>query len=343
MNFVDLNATNYSWIESFIFSSKCLAMAMSVIVLKLCRISTFISRRLGLDTVLGISRNLDKILETTDSRTKNNKILRNTLSVFFHSFFISFLFKNSSFTNIYHANSFDPISSAINLAASRNKIDTFCCQHGGQSESNPYFCEWSLDFCIDSNIFCTTYLCWDESSSKSILGWKLNGSPPNIIITGNKWLAHTKELVFSSPSFIDSTESDLSYFNVVVTLQPSFVISDKVFEAFLNYSSKIKLWIRFHPAMNEKDQHYIHDFAKSNVRVEIEKSTEYSLSELLQVADLHLTASSSSIYEAISAGVYTVFVSENACSYFADFISQGHASYLANPEEIKEFLGSIDI
>ena len=341
MNFVDLDATSYNWIESFIFVSRCLAMVLAIVVLKLSRVSTFISKRFHSNTVLDFNENINELLKSIDPRIQDKDILRNVLSVFYHSLFISYIFKNSSFTDIYHTNSFDPISCAINLAASRNEVNTICCQHGGQAESNPYFCKWNLDFESNNSVFCRTYLCWDESSAKSIRNWRLNGSPPNIVITGNKWLPHAKKLAMQSLKPSKNLQSSTRYFNVVLTLQPSFNISEQFFDALLEYSPKVKLWIRFHPAMTGVDEHCIHHWAKTHNRVEIER--ELTLPELLSLADLHVTASSSSIYEAVSAGIYTLFLSENACSYFAHFIADGHAEYLASPKGVTEYLARINI
>tara|TARA_B100000989_G_C19532248_1_gene470767 strand:- start:5543 stop:6943 length:1401 start_codon:yes stop_codon:yes gene_type:complete len=341
MNFVDLNATSYNWIESFIFTSRCLAMVLAVIMLKLSRASTFISKKFRLNTLLDFNQNINKLLKKIDPRIQDIELLRNTLSVYYHSLFINYFFKNSSFTDVYHTNSFDPISSAINLAASRNRVNTICCQHGNQAESNPYFCKWSLDFDSNNSVFCKTYLCWDESSAKSIRNWRLNGSPPNIIISSNKWLPYAKKLAIQSLKPSENLQSSLCYFNVVVTLQPSFNISEHFFDALLEYSPKVKLWIRFHPAMTEVNEHCISRWVKMHERAEIEN--ELTLPELLSFADLHVTASSSSIFEAVNAEIYTLFVSENACSYFAHFIADGHAEYIANPTGITDYLARMNV
>ena len=263
--------------------------------------------------------------------------------MYFHSIWIGYFLRNQNFTSIHEANSFDSISAAINVASSTRGIKTICHQHGGQSQSNPYFSKWSMDLDLNRNPFCETYSCWDNESAKSIRNWKINGGPPKTIIEENKWLSVSKSLSALSVETRKDTDLFIGFFNVVVTLQPSFKISEEVLQDLLSYDNSIKLWIRFHPAMVDTDNHPIAVWGKEIPRVEIQNSVKFTLPELFALSKLHLTASSSSVMEAVNANVHTIFLSENACSYFHPYIEAKQAEYLDDRLRLNKILSRFNI
>ena len=106
------------------------------------------------------------------------------------------------------------------LAASDSDTKTVCCQHGGQSSSNPYFAVWRFEPRKSENFFATEYRCWDEDSAISIRNWEFGGSGPTINVGRNLWIDFIAgEEVNRNPG-----KKVADQLVVVWTLQPSFPI-----------------------------------------------------------------------------------------------------------------------
>lgn len=342
-NFDNLNAKSYSWAESFFFIGRCFSMSFAALMVSVGRLCGLIRKVLGIHLLINEAQMVCNACRDKGISLDYKILVRNALSVYFHSIWIGYFFRNRNFTSIHEANSFDSISAAINIASSKRGIKTICHQHGGQSQSNPYFSKWSMDLDLNLNPFCETYSCWDNESAKSIRNWKINGAPPKTIIEENKWLSVSKSLSVLSLETRKDTDLFIGFFNVVVTLQPSFNISEEVLQDLLNYDDSIKLWVRFHPAMVDIDNHPIVVWGEDISRVEIQNSRKFTLPELFALSELHLTASSSSVMEAVNANVYTVFLSENACSYFHAYIEAKQAEYLDDRLKLNEILYRFNI
>ncbi len=343
MNFVNLEAKTYNYTEAFFFTGRCISLSIADLFVRFITTHTFFAKIFNTQVLIDELRIVCEACQNKGLSINLRLLLRNVLSVYFHSIWISYYFRKHVIGSVHQANSFDPIGTAINIAASMNNIETVCHQHGGQSKSNPYFNKWSLEIDSMRNPFCRTYTCWDQDSSESIRAWKINGITPQIILAENKWLSISKRLVERSPELRKHDKLFVNFFNVVVTLQPSFQISIEVLQELLNYDQSIKLWIRFHPSMNHADRHPVSLWSKGLSRVEIQKASYFTLPELFAISKLHITASSSSVMEAANAEVFTIFLSENACSYFNSYIEAKQAVYLDSGTKLQEILSRQNI
>ena len=342
-NFDNLNAKSYSWVESFFFIGRCFSMSFATLLIYVGRLNGLVRKALGIQLLINEAQVVCNACGDRGVSLDYKVLVRNVLSVYFHSIWIGYFLRRQNFTSIHEANSFDSISTAINIASSKLGIKTICHQHGGQPQSNPFFSKWSMNFDLNSNPFCETYSCWDNESAKSIRNWNINGGPPKTIIEKNQWLSISKSLSELSLETRKDTDLFVDFFNVVVTLQPSFKMSKEVLQDLLSYDDKVKLWIRFHPAMVDIDNHPIAVWGKVIPRVEIHNSRKFTLPELFALSELHVTASSSSIMEAVNANVHTIFLSKNACSYFQTYIEAEQAEYLGDSHKLNEILSKFKI
>jgi hypothetical protein len=342
-NFDSLEAKSYTWTESFFFIGRCLSMSVSTLLISFSSWSGLVREVSRLQLIINEAQMVCKACFDNGIVLDYKVLVRHALSVYFHSIWIGFFLRKQKLTCIREANSFDAISAAINIASSAIGIKTICHQHGGQSQSNPYFSKWCMDIDLNRSPFCSTYSCWDNESAQSLRNWRINGEKPKIVIEENKWLSFSKSLSALSLEARNDTDLFIDFFNIVVTLQPSFRISEEVLQDLLNFDDSIKLWIRFHPAMVDTDSHPVAVWGKEMPRVEIQRASEFTLPELFSLAQLHLTASSSSVMEAADANLYTIFLSENACSYFHQYIEARQAEYLDDRRRLYGILAQFNI
>tara|TARA_B100000427_G_scaffold140520_1_gene116901 strand:+ start:10761 stop:12167 length:1407 start_codon:yes stop_codon:yes gene_type:complete len=337
VNFKDHKTIKYTKIQSFILLSRYLSLAIAEIVTRLSSLNKNLANFFKLNKLIRSISEIKSYLEVLGVDLDKLPVLRSCLGSYYHSLLIERYLKKRSFLKIYQANSFDPIGMSFTLAANRIGIETICCQHGGQSDNNPFFCKWDIDS-YGANFFCKIYRCWDLDSSKSISTWNINNEIPAIEIVGNKWLDHKENYLLENPKLDSLRFKNKDNFNIAITLQPSFDIDINILKGLLGYNKKIKLWIRRHPSQETLPFKNLGSLISSNSRIDVTLSSSLSLIELFSLVDLHITKSSSSIYEASDAGIHTIFLSENAIDYFGEFIERGQAKYLKSIDEIYKLL-----
>ena len=70
--------------------------------------------------------------------------------------------------NVYQAIYYDSVGLAINAAASKVGIPSFCVQHGAQTRSHPAFGQWNNVPATGFEMLPDTFLCWNETAADAI-------------------------------------------------------------------------------------------------------------------------------------------------------------------------------
>ena len=117
-----------------------------------------------------------------------------------------------------------------------------------------------------------------------------------------------------------------NFYNIVYTLQPSYKMDESFLLSLTQLHPSIKVWLRSHPTDRLLKNHRYSYLSSKSVVTSL--SDEVLLVELLSIADLHITASSSSVFEAESCNVSTIFLNSNGEKYFPEMIKRGSAQYI---------------
>ena len=263
-------------------------------------------------------------LKNIDLNTRD--IFISALSVYYHGRFLKKYFKKFSSLNIYQSNSFDPIGLSINYAANSLGFETNTVQHGGQSKVNPYFLYWNIDKENSKLFFSNYFLCWTDESFASIKLWNIKNFIPSKKLLGYSWLNAINNEEIKTTHKDKLMNLSRGSFNIIYTLQPSYKIKEDLILELVKISPHIKIWIRKHPS-NQRPLFSDQIKSEPNI-IETNISNKVLLTELFSIANLHITSSSSSVYEAEACGIETIFIDINGKNYFPEMIKKGSAKYI---------------
>jgi len=317
----DSEFINYS--SAFIFKTRIYAS-----ILAYCRylflLSSFFS--LKSSTLYFQINNIINFCKLKNIDLNTRDIFISALSIYYHARFLKKYFEKFSSLNIYQSNSFDPIGLSINYAANSLGFRTNTVQHGGQSKVNPYFLYWNINQENSKLFFSKHFLCWTDESFESIKLWNIKNFIPSKGLLGYSWLdaINSEEIKTSHKDKLINLSK--GSFNIIYTLQPSYKIKEDLILDLIKINPLIKVWIRKHPS-NQRPLFKEQFKLETNI-IETNIANKVLLTELFSIANLHITSSSSSVYEADACGIETIFLDINGKNYFPEMIKKGSAKYI---------------
>jgi hypothetical protein len=325
-----------TYVSAFLFKTRIYAslIAYAVFIKRILSLNfTSTNSILDIEKYIGI---LIKECKKNNICISSKDLIVSSLSVYFHAMLIKKYLKKFDNLKIYQSNSFDPIGSAINLAANSLEIDTFSVQHGGQSENNPFFALWKNSHPNAKLFFSKSYLCWDKVSSEAIKSWDLKDFTPAIKITGYEWIKAIRNNNIISKQKEELVLKSESFFNIIYTLQPSYKLDESFLLALSELHPSVRIWLRSHPADRSLNNHRYNHLSSESIITSL--SNQVLLIELFSIADIHITASSSSVFEADSCNVITLFLNSNGETYFPEMIEKGAAKYIISETDFFNYI-----
>ena len=276
-----------------------------------------------------------------DFKISRFRVMSRIVFIFFLSKFLEKLLNRLKVKKIYQAIYYDNFGFALSLAADRLKVLNICMQHGGQSEHNPAFGNWNL---IDKNgykFLPNIFSCWDEKSSLGLRNLVNLSNRHKVQIDGYQWLTTFKNI---KPDDSASSLRNENKINILITLQPSFQVENSfIIDFFEKNNKKINLLIRLHPRQVslKNFEFYKNLFNKMEI-VDIETISKKPLLESLSIADFHLTAFSSSIFEANFLGIKSILIDNRGKNYFNDYIDGHSISFADNTKSLEKLIFHTD-
>lgn len=124
--------------------------------------------------------------------------------------------------------------------------------------------------------------------------------------------------------------------HVLYTLQPGLSNREHLsaLATTMSRSKNCFWWIRLHPATVQDFDSIRLILERTGVEFNITDATELPLYSVLEVADLHVTHSSSVTIEAAEFGVKTIITSAYGADYFSHLIEDGSAEYKGDIESL---------
>lgn len=228
---------------------------------------------------------------------------------------------------------------ALNIAAHKRGISTVDVQHGIQGKKHPVYSEWLKIPSEGYEALPNEFHCWDEFSAKIINSWASKTSRHSAKCNGNPWINYYKQNVDS--------ESALKTFKskkiILFTMQPfEEPLEGFVLDAIKETKNKYNWWLRFHPAQTNKSQ--IIDLLKQNNIyhiVNVEDASNKPLLDIFQVADLHITKTSSCILEALYFDLPSIIIDKEGVEMYEDYFESPLVDYL-EIKTMKELLKNVD-
>lgn len=276
-----------------------------------------------------------------DFKISRFKVMSRIAYIFFLSKFLEKFLKRLKVKKIYQAIYYDNFGFALSLAADRLKLLNVCMQHGGQSQHNPAFGNWNLIDKDGYKFLPNIFSCWDEKSSIGLRKLVKLTNKHKVQIDGYKWLTTFKSI---KPDNSVSSLRNENKINLLITLQPSFQVENSFVIDFLEKNNKkINLLIRLHPRqISLKSFEFYKNIFSKMESVDIETISKNPLLESLSIADFHLTAFSSSIFEANFLGIKSILIDNRGKNYFNDYIDGHNISFADNTKSLEKLIFQID-
>ena len=263
--------------------------------------------------------------------------------MFFLSFCLKNLFKNSNIKNLCHANYYSLESMAFTMAAKQIDISVINFQHGVQAENHPAFGKWNNIPLKGYDLLPSKFMCWNQSSVDILNKYFNSCNSHSAELSSYKWVDAWKNnnIAYSNTSTIRSL-ADRKY-NILVTLQPSISgIQDIILNNIKASKDNVKWWIRVHPRQRNTNEanlimKTINDLNLQK-SINIKEATNTPLPLLFSVADLHVTGFSSCIYEASYFNVNTVLTHKMGQEYYGDNMTELKAFFCQSSKSLKEVI-----
>lgn len=247
-------------------------------------------------------------------------------------------FKQSSIKSIRHANYYSLDSMALTLAARECDISVAHVQHGSQSDDHPAFGKWNNIPTKGYDLLPSVFECWNQQSIEVIKrSFEIN-EYHEANLNGYKWVdAWKREEIPYNTNEIKLVAKNK--FNILITLQPSINgIQDFVANCINESSDNIRWWIRLHPrqltdiAINEIEE----IINKKSEDIIINLASKSPLPSILSIIDLHITAFSSSIFEASYFDVPTIITHKMGLDYYGSNLDYLNATFCDDADCIKK-------
>tara|TARA_B100001057_G_scaffold499631_1_gene611046 strand:+ start:1093 stop:2496 length:1404 start_codon:yes stop_codon:yes gene_type:complete len=273
----------------------------------------------------------------------------NTTSIFFKipfklsyilllSKFMKYFFEKCETKLLRHANYYSLESMALTLAARRCNVTVENIQHGSQSNDHPAFGGWNKVPSDGYDLLPSVFSCWDEESVK-VLNRSFNSIKKHRTrLSKYFWVDAWKNNEISY-NFNEIKANSNQKYNILLTLQPSINgIQDFVSECIEKSSKDVCWWIRLHPRQLTKQSisNIKESLPKTSSKISIETASFSPLPALLAVSDLHITAFSSSIYEASYFNIPTIVTHKMGFDYYGQNFKTLNAIYCEDSNSILE-------
>jgi hypothetical protein len=254
--------------------------------------------------------------------------------------FGKFFFKRSTVKFLRHANYYSLESMALTLAARECGIKVSHVQHGSQSDDHPAFGKWNNISSQGYDLLPEVFECWDQQSMEVIKRSFGSHAHHYANLNGYKWVDAWKkgEIPFNTNELKMFAKNK---FNILITLQPSINgVQDFVKDCINESSDNIRWWIRLHPrqltdvAINEITKTFKNKIKSEAVIVNLASTSP--LPSILSVTDLHITAFSSSIFEASYFDIPTIITHKMGLDYYGSDLDSLNGSFCNNSTCIKK-------
>ncbi len=270
-----------------------------------------------------------------------NELIKHCFYVLDFKEYFDELFKVSNVKFIFIEDYFIYIQMAMCASAKENNIKVIEIQHGIlDCKYFPYH-ENNSNYSVLPNYI----WCWSERDQDNILKHNKNFKYLIPFVGGNMWLRkfikkEIQEITKQEESFFSELKSNYKTI-ILISLQPTFLLSENMIETVSNAPANCFFLIRYHPLNTTlEERNTIRTMLKGFTNVEIDIASTINLYALFQKCDFQLTHSSATAIEAIAFNLPTIICSEIGYDLYREQINDGVILYSKNSKQTIEILKS---
>ena len=238
---------------------------------------------------------------------------------------------------------------AFNLACNRKKIKSIELQHGMVSPSLPRYYGWNNVPDDGYEFLPDLFWCWNKSELSSVYKWTYKTNKHNVLHEGNIYLKKREKYASQQARKLSAhfKYTTKSYNKIcLVALQAPNVEPDWLLKAILASPRSILWLFKFHPADMIKAQRFekINNLFKQNnldnFDLDFANDSSLNIYDCIDVADVVVSAFSSSLLEALMLGKIPVVIHSEGLVHYSNYIQSGEMLFHSNPDEFLEYFAS---
>ena len=232
---------------------------------------------------------------------------------------------------------------AFNKACKKYGIQSIDIQHGVQGPYHLAYCNWIKMPKIGYNLLPDVFWLWSEIEKNEILVTNQNNINHTTRISGNHFLNIWKNNHADFVADICNKFNNIKTNNkkrILLTLSPNTdSLMTETYKALSLIQNDHNIYVRLHPNMLNELDRYRNYFSSINlVNYEIVLTSNLPLYAILSNVDLHITAQSSTVLEAVEFGVFSIVTSEYGATLYESQLKSGAAIYCS---ELSSILNNI--
>lgn len=229
---------------------------------------------------------------------------------------------------------------AFVLAARRAGCVAIDVQHGSQLV-HPAYGRWTRIPPAGFELLPHRFWCWSDQEIAIINRGPGATSAHRALNVGNLWAAflanRENETVRDLAAQLNAAKARAGVADhLLLTL--SWGLADSEMEKLISavrLGAGVHWWLRLHPTQVARREEFRARFADLGIaNVEIDLATDLPLPLLLAEMDVNVTPDSSTVLNAIAAGIPSVITTANGALVFAEQIARGQARFADDPAEI---------
>lgn len=288
---------------------------------------------------------LQDIYSSPELESLNFDALRNSKQVRQNIYFVivaSFLFKlllkrirpKKCFIVCYYS----CLGMALCVACKQLGIESIDLQHGVSGTNMRAYGQWNNLPEGGLNTLPQLFYCWTPIDASAINSWAVNNQYHKAVLTGNIWRQYLVEKDhLRLPEELELTNEVKSYHKVLLYTARTPDLPKLILDLIKAMPKGYFLMVRMHPNMASSELLTVSEKLKLiNASCSVAKATKARIHTCMQLADLHITEWSASVYDALFENTPSIVISKLGRDYFDDFISQGCVVYCSEVNGIIE-------
>lgn len=254
-----------------------------------------------------------------------------------YDFCFSTLFKFYKPKNILFESYYSEMKMGMIAAARRRGINTVEIQHGVVED----FMYIPYNYVIEKQNMLPDYLwCWSNNDVKTVNQYNKAATRIKPIKLGNLWYKKLfKDSAIIPPDYMNLKKDGIKV--VLITLQHQ-IGYQKIFKEIINkVSSNWPILVRFHPLMTEKDKQEYKEALNNYSNVDFKCNELLNLFQCYRLADINLTHSSTTAFEALNFNLRSILVDEIGYAYYKKAVENGVLFFCNNADEVVKQITNI--
>ncbi len=235
---------------------------------------------------------------------------------------------------------YHPVGMAICLAGAKLQIPVIEIQHGGIRINHCMYSNWAGIPRLGHQLLPDVFWTWDKESQSVLQKWMENTNYHRTLVGGNTWKTYNQNfLVNKNNKTKNNILFDSHKKHILVSLQGASEFPKLMLEMIDLFKDDVFWHFREHPTLR------IDEYPKRQIELQrnakFHSRDDYTLDEVLNRVQLHVTSSSSVAIEAREYGVPTIFLSKSGLEGYRNYVDNKIMFYAKDIKNVEKLINRV--